>query len=96
MIFQREILDWLLPIWTLPSVCEIHDKMQVVYKELRRDLIKFKVAKSEFYLWKKKSKRERIAWKIYYQRHLVPSEFFQRGRTMRLEHVIKYRLFTWK
>ena len=71
-------------------MCEIHDKMQVVYKELRRNLIKFKVAKSEFYLWEKKSKRGRIAWKIYYQRHSVPSEFFQRGRTMRLEQVIKY------
>ena len=34
-------------------MCEIHDKMQVVYKELRCDLIKFKVAKSEFYSWKK-------------------------------------------
>ena len=39
-------------------MCEIHDKMQVVYKELRRDLIKFKVAKSEFYLWKKVKTRE--------------------------------------
>ena len=27
----------------------------------------------------KKSKRERIAWKIYYQRHLVPSEFYSAG-----------------
>ena len=34
IIFQRGLLDWLLPIWTLLSVCEIRDKMQVVYKEL--------------------------------------------------------------
>ena len=64
MIFQREILDWLLPIWTLPSVCEIHDKMQVVYKELRRDLIKFKVAKSEFYLWKKSQNARELRGKF--------------------------------
>ena len=34
IIFQRGLLDWLLPIWTLLSVCEIRDKMQVVYKKL--------------------------------------------------------------
>ena len=67
---KREILDWLLPIWTLPSVCEIRDKMQVVYKELTRDWIKSEVAKSQFSL--KKPKRGRIAWKMYYQKHLVP------------------------
>ena len=76
-------------------MCEIHDKMQVVYKELRCDLIKFKVAKSEFYLWKKSQNAGELRGKFTI-RHLVPSEFFQRGLTMRLEHVIKYRLFTWK
>ena len=44
IIFQREPLDWFLPIWTLPSVCEIRDKMHVVYKELTHDW----VAKSQF------------------------------------------------
>ena len=38
IIFQRGLLDWLLPIWTLPCVCEICDKMQVVYKELTCDM----------------------------------------------------------
>ena len=37
IIFQRGLLDWLLPIWTLPPVCEICDKMQVVYKKLTCD-----------------------------------------------------------
>ena len=27
IIFQRGLLDWSLPIWTLPSVSEIRDKM---------------------------------------------------------------------
>ena len=33
IIFERRLLDWLLPIWTLSTVCEIPYKMQVVYKE---------------------------------------------------------------
>ena len=56
IIFQRGPLEWLLPIWTLPSVYEIRDKMQVVYQELTRNWVKSKVAKSE-----------RIAWKIHHQ-----------------------------
>ena len=34
IIFRRGLLDWLLPIGNLPSVCEIPDEMQVVFKEL--------------------------------------------------------------
>ena len=34
------LLDWLLPIWTLPPVCEIRDKMQVVCEELTHDWAK--------------------------------------------------------
>ena len=49
MIFQRGLLDWFLPIWTLPSVCEIRDKMHVVNKELTHDWVNSKVAKSQFY-----------------------------------------------
>ena len=30
IIFKRGLLDWLLLIWTLPSLCKIRDKMQVV------------------------------------------------------------------
>ena len=41
-------LFWLLSIWTLPRPCGINDKMQVLYKEMTRDGVKFKVAKSEF------------------------------------------------
>ena len=37
-------LFWLLYIWTLPRACGINDKMQVLYKELTRDGVKFKVA----------------------------------------------------
>ena len=49
IIFQRGLLDWFLPIWTLPSVCEIRDKMHVVYKELTHDWVNSKVAKSQLY-----------------------------------------------
>ena len=49
IIFQRGLLDCLLPIGTLPSVCEIPDEMQVVFKELTCKWINSKVAKSEFY-----------------------------------------------
>ena len=38
----------LLSIWTLPRPRGINDKMQVLYKEMTRDGVKFKVAKSEF------------------------------------------------
>ena len=38
IIFQRGLLDWLLPIWTLPSVCEIRDKMQVVLNCMKSSL----------------------------------------------------------
>ena len=50
IIFQRGPLEWLLPIWTLPCVYELRDKMQVVYQELTRNWVQSKVAKSEFYL----------------------------------------------
>ena len=33
-MFQRGLLGWLLTIWTLPSVCETRDKIQVGYKEV--------------------------------------------------------------
>ena len=38
IIFQRGLLDWLLPIWTLLCMCEICGKMQVVYKKLTCDI----------------------------------------------------------
>ena len=63
-MFQRSLLDWLLPIWTLSPVCEIRDKMQAVYKELTYDRLKFKVTKSKFDS-SKTSKRGIIAWKIH-------------------------------
>ena len=47
-IFLGGRLNWLLPIWTLPLVYEIRDKTQVVYKELARDEVQSKVAKSAF------------------------------------------------
>ena len=50
IIFYGGFLDWLSPNWTLPSVCEICDKMQVVYKESTCNWVKSKVAKSKFYL----------------------------------------------
>ena len=49
IIYKRGFLDWLLPIRTLPPVCETHDKIQVVYKEIRHDWIHSKAAKSQFY-----------------------------------------------
>ena len=65
IIFQRGLLDWLLPIWTLPSVCEIHDKFQVVYKELKPNWVNFKVAKITF--TPGKSQKWENAWKIHHQ-----------------------------
>ena len=50
---QRGLLDCLLPLWTLPFVCEISDKLQVVNKELTRDWVNSKVADIEFYSQKK-------------------------------------------
>ena len=50
IIFQRGPLEWLLPIWTLPSVYELRDKMQVVYQKLTRNWVQSKIAKREFYL----------------------------------------------
>ena len=47
-IFLRELLNLLLPIWTLPLGYEIRDKTQAVYKELTSDEVQFKVAKSAF------------------------------------------------
>ena len=38
MIFQRGLLDWLLPFWTLPSVCKISNKMQVVLHGINTQL----------------------------------------------------------
>ena len=39
----------MLPFWTLLSACEIRDKIHIIYKELTRDWVKSKVAKSGFY-----------------------------------------------
>ena len=58
IIFQRGLLDWMLPFWTLLSVCEIRDIMQIIYKELTRDWVKPNVAKSEFYPLKSQNARE--------------------------------------
>ena len=60
-IIQRGLLDWLLPIWPLPCVCEIHDEMQVVFNELTCNWVKSMVA---------------VAWKVHHQSHLVLCEFF--------------------
>ena len=46
-------------------MCEIRDKMQVVYKEFTGDWVESKVAENEFYL-KIKTKRERIEWKSHH------------------------------
>ena len=44
IIIKRGLLDWLLLIWTLPSVCEIRDKMQVVLQGINTQLDQSKVA----------------------------------------------------
>ena len=80
-IIQRGLLDWLLPIWPLPCVCEIHDEMQVVFNELTCDWVKSTVA---------------VAWKVHHQSHLVLCEFFLVELENDLEYVIKCRLFTRK
>lgn len=59
-IFLRELLNLLLPIWTLLLGYEIRDKTQAVYKELTSDEVQSKVAKSAF----DSSRRRRIAEKI--------------------------------
>ena len=37
-MFQRGLFDWLLLIWTLPFLSEIHDKMQVVLQGIHMQL----------------------------------------------------------
>ena len=61
IIFRRGLLDWLLPIWTLPSAWNMWRNTDCL-----RDWIKSKVAKNQFYS-QKKSKRWRIACIIKYQ-----------------------------
>ena len=92
IIFQRGLLDWMLPFWTLLSVCEIHDIMQIIYKELTRDWVKPNVAKREFYPLKSQNAGELRG------KFTISSIKFQvsLGWIKRLEYVIKFRLFTRK
>ena len=92
IIFQRGLVDWMLPFWTLLSVCEIHDILQIIYKELTRDWVKPNVAKSEFYPLKSQNAGELRG------KFTISSIKFQvsLGWIKRLEYVIKFRLFTRK
>ena len=82
----------MLPFWTLLSACEIRDKIHIIYKELTRDWVKSKVAKSEFYPLKIQNTGE-LRGKL-----AISSIKFQvsLGWIKRLEYVIKCRLFTRK
>ena len=82
----------MLPFWTLLSACEIRDKIHITYKELTRDWVKSKVAKSEFYPLKIQNTGE-LRGKL-----AISSIKFQvsLGWIKRLEYVIKCRLFTRK
>ena len=82
----------MLPFWTLLSECEIRDKIHIIYKELTRDWVKSKVAKSEFYPLKIQNTGE-LRGKL-----AISSIKFQvsLGWIKRLEYVIKCRLFTRK
>ena len=73
----------MVPLWTLPSVSEIRNKMQVVYWELTRNWVNSKAAKSEFYSWKK-SKRGRMRWKFTISSVKFHVNFFQRCRITRI------------
>ena len=92
IIFQRGLLDWMLPFWTFLSGCEIRDKIHIIYKELTRDWVKPKVAKSEFYPLKSQNAGELRG------KFTISSVKFQvsLGWIKRLEYVIKFRLFTRK
>ena len=82
----------MLPFWTLLSACEIPDKIHIIYKELTRDWVKSKVAKSEFYPSKSQNTGE-LRGKL-----AISSIKFQvsLGWIKRLEYVVKCRLFTRK
>ena len=82
----------MLPFWTLLSEGEIRDKIHIIYKELTRDWVKSKVAKSEFYPLKIQNTGE-LRGKL-----AISSIKFQvsLGWIKRLEYVIKCRLFTRK
>ena len=38
IIFKRGLFDWLLPIWALPSVSEMRDKMQIFSQGINTQL----------------------------------------------------------
>ena len=85
----------MLPFWTLLSACEIRDKIHIIYKELTRDWVKSKVAKSEFYPLKSQKTgelRENSPLVALSSRWV----FSQWGWIKRLEYVITFRLFTRK
>ena len=81
IIFERGLLDRLLPIWTLPSACvKYMIKCRLFYKELTCN-------------WVKSRSIENSIIPIAFSSMWI---FFQWDCTMRLEYVIKCRLFTRK
>ena len=62
MKFQRELLNWLSPFLILPSVHEIRDEMQAIYKELTSDGLSPRSLKEE-----EEVKTRENAWKIFHQ-----------------------------
>ena len=76
----------MLPIWTLPPVREIHDKTQVVFKELTRNGVQSKVAKSAFV-----RTQDNCGKKFINSRILFHLKLFQWGWIMRLKYIIKCR-----
>ena len=68
----------MLPFWTLLSACEIRDKIHIIYKELTRDWVKSKVAKSEFYPSKSQNAGE-LCGKLAISSIKFPVSFFSVG-----------------
>ena len=64
--------------WTLPSVCGISDKMQVVCKELTRAWVNSKLAKNQLLFLEKVKMRKNWVENSYHS-HLAPIEFFSMG-----------------
>ena len=76
-------------------MCEIRDKIHIIYKELTRDWVKSKVAKSEFYPSKSQNAGE-LRGKLAISSIKFQVSFFSVGLDKAVRIRDKFRLFTKK